>query len=225
MTPSPTPTPTTDACFYRDAQFNGSTVHVLVDAFGRMLVMDDDSTFYGVAWNDSGLTSDFESDGDHAEQFNAIRTEWGENDRITDITDEYVEFTDDSGDTVRLDYDSTEHTFPTVNQWVAVLTYQYDEEAETNYLCDADGKIISTETITSGENVQVRLITSSNPSGRGYWGQDSYSNTQAYYEQKGGIRTVVATMRQDNGIEFDLDGKTIILDGDEELNTTPILLS
>lgn len=147
MTPSPTPTPSTDACYYRDAQFNGSTVHVLVDAFGRMLVMDDNGTYFGIAWNDNGLTSDFESDGDHAAEFNAIRTAWGYNECITDFTDEAITFTDEGGESVQLTFDNVEKTYVpivseiengTPNMFYRTLN---DGTDDITFVCDADGKI------------------------------------------------------------------------------------
>lgn len=152
MTPSPTPTPTTDACFYRDAQFNGSTVHVLVDAFGRILVMDDDGTYYGEAWNDNGLALGFESDGDHANDFNAIRTAWGENDCITDITDENVTFTDAEGNSVLLTFDSETKKFvPTVGSLISnnvptMFKRQLNNGTRDNwYIVDKNGKICTND--------------------------------------------------------------------------------
>lgn len=148
MTPSPTPTPTTDACFYRDAEFNGSTVHVLVDAFGRMLVMEDYGVYYGIAWNDSGLTSDFESDGDHAADFNAIRTAWGYNDSITELGEATITFTDEEGNSVLLTFDSENKEFvPNVGELTngeETIFYRTlnDGTDDINCLCNSNGLLL-----------------------------------------------------------------------------------
>lgn len=147
MTPSPTPTPTTNACFYRDAEFNGETVHVLVDAFGRMLVQDSETDLQGMAWNENGVTPEFETNGYYVAQFNAIRTAFGESDVITDITDNSVTFTDAEGGSVLLSFDNENKRFiPIVSEIENGTPNMFfrtvnDGNADVTFVCDADGKV------------------------------------------------------------------------------------
>lgn len=81
-----------------------------------MLVQDDVTDVLGMAWNENGVTTDFETNGDYTEQFNAIRTAFGETDVLTDITDNTVTFTDAEGNSVLLTFDNEKKTFvPTVS--------------------------------------------------------------------------------------------------------------
>lgn len=147
MTPSTTPTPTTNTCFYRDAEFKGETVQVLVDAFGRMLVQDDDGTIGGIAWNEDGVTTDFETNGDYAAQFNAIRTAFGESDVITEMNDDNVTFTDDEGNSVLLIFDDANKRFiPIVSEIENGTPNMFKRTLNVNgtdvtFVCDADGKV------------------------------------------------------------------------------------
>lgn len=91
-------------------EFAGNNVKVLVDAFGRMMVMNDGGNISGVAWNDEGITDDFDNMGSMSTQFNAIRNEWGEHDCITEDTGTTVTFTTDD-EPVLLTFDTQTNNF------------------------------------------------------------------------------------------------------------------
>lgn len=112
-----------------------------------MLIQDDDGTYFGRAWNDNGLTGDFESDGEHAQAFNQIRSAWGENNCITYFTDNTVTFTDAEGGSVLLSFDNEKKTFvPIVSEIENGTPNMFKRTINVNdndvtFVCDADGKV------------------------------------------------------------------------------------
>lgn len=112
-----------------------------------MLVQDDVTDVLGMAWNENGVTTDFETNGDYTEQFNAIRTAFGESNVITDLTDNTVTFTDAEGNSVLLSFDNENKRFiPIVsaiengapNMFLRTLE---DGNNYVTFVCDADGKV------------------------------------------------------------------------------------
>lgn len=118
-------------------EFGGNTVKVLVDAFGRMMIMNDGGNISGVAWNDEGITDDFDNMGSMSTQFNAIRNEWGEHDCITEDTGTTVTFTTDD-EPVLLTFDTQTNNFVPVvgeltnrQETMWLRTFQINNNATT----------------------------------------------------------------------------------------------
>lgn len=112
-----------------------------------MLVQDDVTDVLGMAWNENGVTTDFETNGDYAAQFNAIRTAFGESDVITDLTDNTVTFTDAEGGSVLLSFDNEQKTFvPIVSEIENGTPNMFKRtinvnDSDVTFVCDADGKV------------------------------------------------------------------------------------
>lgn len=111
-----------------------------------MMVMNDGGNISGVAWNDEGITDDFDNMGSMSTQFNAIRNEWGEHDCITEDTGTTVTFTTDD-EPVLLTFDTQTNNFVPVvgeltdgtpNMFTRTLN---DGTSDVTIVCDADGKL------------------------------------------------------------------------------------
>lgn len=112
-----------------------------------MLIQDDVTDVLGMAWNENGVATDFETNGDYAAQFNAIRSAFGETDVITDLTDNTVTFLDAGGNSVLLSFDNENKRFipivsaienGTPNMFIRTLN---DGNSDVTFVCDADGKV------------------------------------------------------------------------------------
>lgn len=111
-----------------------------------MMVMNDGGNISGVAWNDEGITDDFDNMGSMSTQFNAIRNEWDEHDCITEDTGTTVTFTTDD-EPVLLTFDTQTNNFVPVvgeltdgtpNMFTRTLN---DGTSDVTIVCDADGKL------------------------------------------------------------------------------------
>lgn len=146
IAPTPTPTPSTNACFYRDVTLGPDTYHALVDEFGRLLVKKDDSNVEGFAWNENGVADSFDNVGRFSEVFIEIRSSWGQSNVIIDHTGNTVIFRHDD-EVVTLNYSSnTGNVVPTVSQLTDGTPNMFyrtlnDGTNDIDVVCDADGKL------------------------------------------------------------------------------------
>jgi hypothetical protein len=111
-----------------------------------MMIMTDGGNISGVAWNDEGITDDFDNMGSMSTQFNAIRNEWGEHDCITEDTGTTVTFTTDD-EPVLLTFDTQTNNFvPVVSELTNGTPNMFKRTLNVNgsdvtFVCDADGKV------------------------------------------------------------------------------------
>ena len=212
VNPQPTPVPTTDLATFREIEWNGATVKVLCDTYGRLFTSYDsaNNVYNGVAWTDEGLDKTFDSIEGHEEAFMALLSTYGHNDAVTgEGVDNVV---------VNLDGTSTEFTFtegqcvpvPSLWQQGAVKTLFYrtlnDGTKDINVLCDTDGKLIVGD---GAEPSYLEYTVGSDQIGF------RTANRDALIAAAGG--SVVADVFSDNDgnyILVSLDGYTVVADLD-----------
>ena len=146
VTPAPTPVPTTDQATYRNVTWNGATIKALCDVYGRLYVnqqlISGDNYFAGIAWDDNGIVSGFDSDD---EAFMQIILTYGCNDAVTSynetsatvtINDESVVFNFTNGQLV-----------PVTSAWQQGSTPMFfyrtvnDGSSDVTVVCDPEGKL------------------------------------------------------------------------------------
>ena len=212
VNPQPTPVPTTDLATFREIEWNGATVKVLCDTYGRLFTSYDsaNNVYNGVAWTDEGLDKTFDSIEGHEEAFMALLSTYGHNDAVTgEGVDNVV---------ISLDGSSTEFTFtegqcvpvPSLWQQGAVKTLFYrtlnDGTKDINVLCDTDGKLIVGD---GAEPSYLEYTVGSDQIGF------RTANRDALIAAAGG--SVVADVFSDNDgnyILVSLDGYTVVADLD-----------
>ena len=212
VNPQPTPVPTTDLATFREIEWNGATVKVLCDTYGRLFTSYDsaNNVYNGVAWTDEGLDKTFDSIEGHEEAFMALLSTYGHNDAVTSEGVDNV--------VVNLDGTSTEFTFtggqcapvPSLWQQGAVKTLFYrtlnDGTKDINVLCDTDGKLIVGD---GAEPSYLEYQVASDQIGF------RTANRDALIAAAGG--SVVADVFSDNDgnyILVSLDGYTVVADLD-----------
>ena len=208
VNPAPTPVPTTDLATYRNVTWNGATVKVLCDVYGRLLVFKDTTSgrMDGVAWTDAGIDNTFDNLDQHEQAFTEIIHTYGYNDGVQaigldnvsiNIFGTVVEFSFQDGQLV-----------PVASQWQQGETPMFfyrtlnDGTNDVTVVCAPDGKLWVGDYdgyLIKGQNGYAWAIGAA---------------PQALVTNAGGKVAMTAYTDEDETTIITMDGYTVVIDLD-----------
>lgn len=217
VTPAPTPVPTTDQATYRVVEWNGASVKVLCDKYGRLFVLKDTTSdnIDGVAWTAEGIDNTFDNIDQHEQAFTEIIHTYGYNDAVRSIgVDNYV--IEIGGEEVEFRFQDGQ-LVPVASQWQQGATPMFfyrtlnDGTNVVTVVCDPHGKLY----VIDNDGYLIK-------------GQNGYAWSigaapQALVTNAGGKVTMDAYTDEDETTIISMDGYTVVIDLDGLVTVGEIL--
>lgn len=208
VTPAPTPVPTTDQATYRVVEWNGASVKVLCDKYGRLFVWKDTTSdnIVGVAWTAEGIDNTFDNIDQHEQAFTEIIHTYGYNDAVRGLgVDNYV--IEIGGEEVEFSFQDGQ-LVPVASQWQQGATPMFfyrtlnDGTNDVTVVCAPDGKLY----VNDYDGYLIK-------------GQNGYAWSigeapQALVTNAGGKVTMDAYTDEDETTIISMDGYTVVIDLD-----------